>query len=551
MESPPWLEALERAFETTRASSLLLEDLARSGWHVTSNGPRLIVLPLMNIDGPALRDVLRLLGEVVAGSTIVLRGADFSVEVNVVGSAIAATCQRDMDGSDSEVALAAVDAGDTDQLWELQGGWSGELNINLGIFLERVLPAVEWRIVREPAVMADAIESSHWYEAHQWFGAGRSPLAVIATATEQSDTFSTDRLVAASLACTAADVAKSLARVLAGTDEAVQRHLKRRQITGRSEAKLVMPDFLCDAHVLDSDMPAVGIWTGLRNVLLRFAGAHALAWLSSGIVAPGWPSPTFDVRAPETGNEGSDRSRVLIMGLQRVALDIAPEGIDERAAVEAVKLHNWAVADQSPDRVLAVRQVLSLAEPQHALDDLSVVRMAAEPLYLGLRRDTIDAVYQNQRQARQLAMDAAQRTVEVAQSTTKSAAERVLAALAGIGGLALAQASSTVPTDLARRLGELVAGYLGAVALWTLCIEGSLLMAPLSVLAEDLQTVGDLLTDVQRGEITGLASVRSARSRARIVRYLTPALYVLAALFVVALSVPSFGRLVHVKSLFT
>jgi hypothetical protein len=60
----------------------------------------------------------------------------------------------------------------------------------------------------------------------------------------------------------------------------------------------------------------------------------------------------------------------------------------------------------------------------------------------------------------------------------KSAGERFLAALVGVGGILIANASKTLTDHVSRQLMLLVAGFLLVLAAFAVLVEGRLLSVP-------------------------------------------------------------------------
>lgn len=77
-------------------------------------------------------------------------------------------------------------------------------------------------------------------------------------------------------------------------------------------------------------------------------------------------------------------------GYKRVALTLPPlDAWTDRQTDDALRLRRWAFAESSPDRLLAIRQVVSLYDRDDALSNARDVQASAEVVYTGLRTDAI------------------------------------------------------------------------------------------------------------------------------------------------------------------
>ncbi|MEO7262662.1 MAG: hypothetical protein ABI047_15610 [Jatrophihabitantaceae bacterium] len=126
-----------------------------------------------------------------------------------------------------------------------------------------------------------------------------------------------------------------------------------------------------------------------------------------------------------------------------------------------------------------------------------------------------------------------------AQDLAKSATERFLAALVGIGAVIIANASKNLSDHVNRDLMLLVAGFLVALALFSVLVEGPLLAIPLRNLERDLKDGSSLLTADQLHRVTSIPSVGSTCRRLTVIRVVIPAVYTLTAVFILILGYPN------------
>jgi hypothetical protein len=250
----------------------------------------------------------------------------------------------------------------------------------------------------------------------------------------------------------------------------------------------------------------------LRDALSRRAGALSWGWLSNSVHID--------------GNEAS----LEFFGYRRVPFSLVSDGVSPtEVANEVYRLYQWATADQSPDRVLAVRQVVSLHPGPRLPDRPADVRQAAQPLYDALRSNEVAAVLETQRQARAIAIETARQSAEAAQAAAKSATERTIASLAAVAGVVVANATAVLKPVDAQGLAIAIAALLCFLATWTVFIEGPAISRPLRDLQSDFIAIARLLDVAERTAILGMSTVKSAERRARVARVSAPVVYLAAA----------------------
>ncbi len=264
----------------------------------------------------------------------------------------------------------------------------------------------------------------------------------------------------------------------------------------------------------------------LRNALSRRVGALSWSWLSNSVHIDG------------------GTAYLEFFGYRRVAFSPGDDGVNPRGvAEEAYRLYRWATADQSPDRVLAVRQVVSLQPGLELPDRPADVRQAAEPLYRALRSNEVAAVLDTQRQARAIAIDTARQSAEAAQVAAKSATERTIASLGVVAGVVVANATAVLKATDAQELAIAIAVVLCFLAAWTVFIEGPAISRPLRDLRNDFETIARLLDAAERKAILGMSTIKSAARRARVARVSAPIVYLAAAVVSLLIAHFRFGWL--------
>jgi len=213
-----------------------------------------------------------------------------------------------------------------------------------------------------------------------------------------------------------------------------------------------------------------------------------------------------------------------------VAFSLGGDGVSqEGVADEAYRLYRWATADQSPDRVLAVRQVVSLHPGPDLPDRPADVRQAAEPLYRALRSSEVAAVLDTQRQARAIAIETARQSAEAAQAAAKSATERTIASLGAVAGVVVVNATAVLKSADARGLAIAIAAFLCFLAAWAVFVEGPAISRPLRDLRSDFGTIARLLDATEREAILGMSTIKSVEWRACAARVSAPFVYLAAA----------------------
>lgn len=235
-----------------------------------------------------------------------------------------------------------------------------------------------------------------------------------------------------------------------------------------------------------------------------------------------------------------DAVHLVFVGFKRVELDLeAPGMLGPDSVSQTLRLRAWAFSDLSPDRLLAIRQVVSLYHGLEALDLAADILASAEIIYHGLRSDAVAEVVKSARDAQSEVLDAVRQSLRGAQDLAKSATERFLAALVGIASVLIANASKVLSNHVGRNLMLLVAGFLVVLTIFSLLVEGPLLSIPLRNLEADLRDSSALLTAEQLKRVTSIPSAESTRARIRAIRAIIPVTYVATSALIVIFGYPS------------
>jgi hypothetical protein len=222
---------------------------------------------------------------------------------------------------------------------------------------------------------------------------------------------------------------------------------------------------------------------------------------------------------------------LVFVGYKKATFVLPDAGAWESEHVKAtLALREWALSDISPDRLLAVRQVMSLYDVDGApFAHPFEIQASSEIIYLGLRTDAVAEAVKSFREAHAQAQGAARETVKSATDMLKGATERMLAALVAVGAVLMTNASRVLPDDTGRLLLLFVAAFLGLLAAASATLEGPLLSLPAKKLRPDLAHEAGLMTDKQRDRIDRLPSLVAARRRIQAVRWVIPIAYIVFA----------------------
>ena len=204
-------------------------------------------------------------------------------------------------------------------------------------------------------------------------------------------------------------------------------------------------------------------------------------------------------------------------------------------------MYLWATSEPSPDRVLAIRQVVSLYEQQDLPGRPEDVVRAAEPLYQALRAGEVAVVLESQRQARSMAVDTARGSADAAQSAAKSATERTIASLAAVAGIAVATRLRCCPPQMlvpsrSRSRPSSCSSPRGRSSL-----KGRPCRRRWTASLPDLPLIGHLLSPDDQKAILGMQALRKASRAVLRVRIAAPCVYIAGAVITIGVAHFKFG----------
>ena len=402
-------------------------------------------------------------------------------------------------------------SGNIDAAQSLCGEWSGDLSVNVAAPLQRQdSDGRAWRAIRRVAVVVDEVAAYPWWRVGELIRDGDRPV-VIAVVDETGVTAQTPTFAIVSL-----DRLTGPGPTPPGTGQ------RRVQLQSCGAGQL--PDGLPLPEELEMSEGSTGA-PAIADLLRPRADACAWAWLSNAT----------------TISADNVYATLEYFGYRRLMFSLGPQGYTADAGQRALRMYLWATSEPSPDRVLAIRQVVSLYE-QHDLprQPEDVVR-AAEPLYQALRAGEVAVVLESQRQARSMAVDTARGSADAAQSAAKSATERTIASLAAVAGIAVANATAVLSAADARAIAIGIAAIFLFLTGWAIFIEGPAMRASLDSFTADLPVIGHLLSPADRTAILGMQALKKASRAVLRVRIAAPLVYVTGAVITIGVAHFKFG----------
>jgi hypothetical protein len=387
----------------------------------------------------------------------------------------------------------------------LVGDWVARLTVDLAAPLAALRGDVSWRAVRRATVLEQTIAAYPWWRIREIVEDHERPVAVIVTGETDLD------LRTPAFAVVSADLVQA-------NDLRLSTFATRRRSLQRLAANHIPPGVVVPEQ-LDFEDDKRGGDAPFLTLLRKFADASAWAWLSN-------ETSVAEDATPATLEFFGYRRRFFMIGRNGFAAK------EQRP----LDLYAWATAEESPDRILAIRQVISLYEGDTLPDKPQDVIRAAEPLYLALRASEVAAVLESQRQARAIAVDAARESAATAQSAAKSAAERTIASLAAVAGIVVANATAGLSAHDARAFSIGIIALFGFLVAWTAVVEGPTMGAPLSSFAADIDVIARLIGPEERAAILKMAALAKASRAVWRTRIAAPLVYLAGAVITFAIA---------------
>ena len=497
------------ALLTTRETAQGITELAAGGWTVEQQSVAL-TLRSVHTDPRSLSDGLRRLFPVLTDARLSGRWRGHELELEYVdgGFAIADASPGDLreafSGADLDLAQDAW-GGDVEAAMGLTGSWSATAHVDPAQLLQAADRAHRWYVLPSVNAVCALFRENPWWELGGLLEPPEPVMILVWNAPLDLDVH-TLRLHIRSLA---ADI-ESLARL--PSEIATSMAVDVTRLTGRPATGVPAPLTLAPSS--DREPLAGSDAAEIYVELWRCCAAAAWAWLATAVELHNRQSATLE-----------------FFGLQRTRHNLPSSGpnINVQQCQASYELWRWATRNDSPDQLLASRQVISLYRDEPPWPQASDIQLAAEPVFVALRSDATAEAFRMQREARALALTVARETADATIGLAKGAVERCLAALAAVGGVIIAHTSNALTDSQAFKLRLLIGIFLIILAGWSALIEGPAASIAIDSLPKDIGTLGDLLSAGQRQQALDLQTLKKAQRQNRIVRVAVPIAYAAAA----------------------
>ena len=229
-----------------------------------------------------------------------------------------------------------------------------------------------------------------------------------------------------------------------------------------------------------------------------------------------------------------ESNRLEFMGFKRTQFEFPSTSLfGEDLTAKTMELRQWLFAEDSPDRLLATKQVCSLYESPGPFDQPADVLKSAELIYVGLRSVAVAEVVRSSRDAQSQAQAAVDQSLRSSQEVLRSASDRLVGGLAAVGAVVVGNITAVIPFAVTTGLMLLVAGFFLILCVFAIAIDGPMLSSSTKYLRDSVDIAATLLTSEQRDSIVGAPSVVAAQRRVRSVRIAVPLLYGVVAASVV------------------
>ncbi|HEX4445038.1 MAG TPA: hypothetical protein VHZ81_15815 [Galbitalea sp.] len=204
-------------------------------------------------------------------------------------------------------------------------------------------------------------------------------------------------------------------------------------------------------------------------------------------------------------------------GYKKVRFSLPMTWTDEEIA-GAIKLRSWAFGEISPDRILALRQIISLYnEPPFKF--VEEILSSSETIYLGLRSTAVIEAVRDARDVETRTQQAVQQSSQASVDLAKSAGERVIAGLAAVGAAAIANVTQVLSFSVTTAILAFICGYFLAMLVLFLLIDFRAVGLPIKELDSETFVHSSFVRPDALAEMTSSPMVRGAKGlvlRARI-----------------------------------
>jgi hypothetical protein len=232
-----------------------------------------------------------------------------------------------------------------------------------------------------------------------------------------------------------------------------------------------------------------------------------------------------------------EQSIVEFFGLRREEWTLSKSGVvlDEKQSAAIFDLWRACADTDNPDRILAVRQVISL-QSEAPWAKAADIDSASQPLYTAMRSEASAEALRTQREARSLALGVSRDTANATLALAKSTVERTIAVFLSIAAIIVAKTTKALTAAQAADLRYLLAIVLFVLVPWSFFIEGRTVTTPTSAFPADLETFSSLLSESDRNEILQTPGFTRATTQAWIARIVVPVAYLAAGILALLVS---------------
>ncbi len=222
-------------------------------------------------------------------------------------------------------------------------------------------------------------------------------------------------------------------------------------------------------------------------------------------------------------SSGHSDSTVDFFGYKHATFELPLEWAEPQIE-GAHALYRWALGDKTPNRLLALRQIVSLYTdpPFDYVDDILA---SSETIYSGLQSATVAEVVRDTRDAEAHAQQAVRQTSQSAVDLTKSVGERVLAGLVAVGVAATANVTKILDTAVTTAILAFVTGYFALMLTLFLLIDWRAVGLPIKQLEAEIGRRGSYLSPSTVKAIAESPAVTGARNLVRVARIAIAVVY--------------------------
>jgi len=183
----------------------------------------------------------------------------------------------------------------------------------------------------------------------------------------------------------------------------------------------------------------------------------------------------------------SDHTKTSIefFGYKRVNFTI-PASWDPHVIVGALRLREWAFSEKSADRLLALRQIISLytEAPFSYVDE---ILESADPIYFALRSDATAEALRDTRDAETHAQQAVRLSAQGAVDLAKLAGERALTGLIAVGAAVIANVTEVLDAEVTTAILGFIAGYFALILALFLLVDRRAIALPIEQLNSEIE----------------------------------------------------------------